>query len=74
MSVTATGLGPLTFQWRFNGTNINGATNATLPLSNVQLSDKGFYSVLTRNPAGFVASEPAYLHRLRPDICGRFVP
>jgi len=35
ISVTAAGSIPISYQWRFNGVNILGATNATLELANV---------------------------------------
>jgi hypothetical protein len=37
-SVTTTGLLPLNYQWRFNGTNLSGATNTSLRLTNVSLT------------------------------------
>ena len=37
-SVVADGTPPLSYQWNFNGTNIVGATNTFLTLTNVQLS------------------------------------
>src|SRR5208283_4401109 len=40
------GSDPLCYQWNFNGTNIAGATNASLMLANVQLSQVGNYAVL----------------------------
>ena len=60
-SVWATGTGPLTFQWRFNGTNIVNATNATLTLTNVQVSQAGNYSVAITNVAGGLVSSNALL-------------
>src|SRR5208282_5304049 len=45
-NVTASGTLPWSYQWSFNGTNIIGATNATLTLNNVQLSQAGNYAVL----------------------------
>ncbi len=48
-SVAATGTLPLTYQWRFGATEISGATNASLVLTNAQLSDAGVYSVVVRN-------------------------
>ncbi|MDR3456038.1 MAG: immunoglobulin domain-containing protein [Verrucomicrobiae bacterium] len=61
-SVTATGTAPLAYQWSLNNTNLPGATNATLLVPNVQLSQNGsFYSVLVSNPANFVVSSNAFL-------------
>src|SRR5262249_11848115 len=34
---------PLSYQWSFNGTNISGATNASLLRTNVQLASQGLY-------------------------------
>ncbi len=50
-SVTGTGSG-LSFQWRKNGSNINGATNATLSLNNVTAGDAGNYDVIVSIPCG----------------------
>ena len=51
----------LNYQWFQDGTNIVGATNATLTLNNVTLNAAGDYTVLVANPAGFVFSDPATL-------------
>ena len=37
---------PLSYQWQFDGTNIDGATNTTLTLNDVQSSQAGNYAVL----------------------------
>jgi hypothetical protein len=63
-TVTATGTPPISFQWRRNGTDVPGGTNATLSLASVQASDAGNYSVLASNPAGQVTSAPAVLRVL----------
>jgi len=47
--VTAAGLPPLNYQWRFNGTNLPNATNAFLELRNVQFEQSGLYSVVVSN-------------------------
>jgi hypothetical protein len=59
--VIAGGCGPFAYQWQFNGTNIKGATNASLVLTNVQLTDEGLYRVLVGNAHGVVASDAAML-------------
>jgi hypothetical protein len=60
-SVTATGTAPLRYQWRFNGTNIVGATNTLVTLNNVQLAQAGNYSVLVSNLVDSVISSNAVL-------------
>jgi len=57
--VTATGDDPLSYQWLFNGTNIDGATNAQLIVNNVQ--QEGAYSVLVSNLFGIATSSNALL-------------
>ncbi len=56
LSVTATGPGPLTYQWRFNGVDIAGATSRTLLLTNLQLEQTGQYQVLVSNPNATVSA------------------
>ena len=60
-NVVADGTAPLSYQWSRNTTNIAGATNATLTLNNVQLSEAGNYSVRITNPASFIVSGNAAL-------------
>jgi hypothetical protein len=55
LSASVTGDGPLTFQWRFKGAPIPGATNASLTLSNIQAAHQGLYGVLVNNPGGAAA-------------------
>jgi len=59
LDVTASGDTPLGYQWRFNSNSITGATNATLVLPNIQLSQAGYYEVLITNDAGSTNSSPA---------------
>jgi alpha-tubulin suppressor-like RCC1 family protein len=61
LAVDASGTPPLRYQWRKNGVNIPGATNATLTITNVQVSDGGSYSVVVANIAGAVTSDPTLL-------------
>ena len=60
-SVTATGTSPLSYQWRFNGASIGGATASSYTRSNVQTGDAGSYSVIVTNVAGTVTSSNAVL-------------
>ncbi|HEY0551679.1 MAG TPA: immunoglobulin domain-containing protein, partial [Verrucomicrobiae bacterium] len=61
--VGALGQAPLTYQWMFNGANLNnlsgkvsGATTPTLTLTGVQSAQEGTYSVLVSNAAGTALS------------------
>jgi len=60
-SVTATGTPSPSYQWRKNGSNISGATAATLSLTNVQSADAANYTVVVSNSAGSVTSSTATL-------------
>jgi len=60
-TITATGPGPFNYQWLFNGTNIVGATNATLVIFPVSGASQGVYTVLVSNGAGAVLSSGALL-------------
>jgi hypothetical protein len=60
-TVQAAGTPTPQFQWRRDGNNVGGATNATLNLTNVQLTDAGVYSVVVSNSAGSVTSANATL-------------
>jgi autotransporter-associated beta strand protein len=59
------GNAPFTYQWQYNNTNIPGATNATLSLTNVQPSASGLYTVGLSNSNG-TASATATLTVLSP--------
>jgi hypothetical protein len=59
LRVTASGVTPLHYQWRFDGANIVGATDPVLVLTNLQLAQAGNYSVTVFNQAGALESSNA---------------
>jgi len=60
--VTASGNGPLSYQWRKNGTDISGATNSTYTTAKTSTSDNGtIISVVVSNTRGSVTSTDATL-------------
>ncbi|MHC5108459.1 MAG: immunoglobulin domain-containing protein [Planctomycetota bacterium] len=60
-TVSAAGAQPIEYQWRFNGDDIVGGTQATLPLKNVTVADEGSYTCFVSNPFGSDVSAPATL-------------
>jgi uncharacterized repeat protein (TIGR01451 family) len=60
-AVTAAGTAPLDYQWSFGGTDLVGATNNLLVITNVQLSDAGSYAVSVSNAFGSANSSNALL-------------
>ena len=65
-SVATVGREPISYQWRFNGHNIAGATNSSLALLQTQLSDSGNFSVLIKNAFGSALSANARLAVTNP--------
>lgn len=59
--VLAVGTLPLSYQWTFNNTNLFGAANVSLTLTNVQLNQAGDYAVRVTNLYGAVISSNAVL-------------
>jgi hypothetical protein len=52
LAVVAGGGEPLAYQWRWNGADLPGATNAILALNNVSVGQAGTYSVNVSNGTG----------------------
>ena len=61
MLVDADGADPLRYQWRFNGTNIAGATTNVYTLANIQATTAGSYTVVVTNTYGRATSSVALL-------------
>ena len=66
VGVTATGTGPLSYQWRLDSAALVGATSAVLALTKVQTSDAGNYTVVVANSAGSVTNPVARLMVIDP--------
>ena len=71
-SVAASGPGNFSYQWRFNGADIPGATNATLVLSAVDSSSQGTYTVLVSDGYGGVVSSGAVLTIYTRTVTGQW--
>lgn len=65
-SVTASGDPPLSYQWRFNGGAIVGATSSSYTVLNAQAANAGNYDVVVSNPYGTATSPVATLTVLIP--------
>jgi hypothetical protein len=55
------GRSPLAYQWTRNGTNINGATSATLALPKFAFTNAGTYQLIVSNTIGTATSLPTPL-------------
>ena len=60
-SVTVSSASPVTYQWQFNGVNIENAINSTLTLPNAQVAQRGNYRCVAHNNLGDFPSAEAYL-------------
>ncbi len=55
-----------TSQWLFNGASIPGATTTNYPISNIQPTNAGAYSIVVGNAQGSVTSAPAFITVVAP--------
>lgn len=67
-NVVAKGALPLSYQWKRNGTIIQGATLSSFLIGNVQPSHAGGYSLTVSNVAGQVVSRTATLTVRTPPV------
>ena len=68
LSASATGDAPLSYQWRFNGAALPGATNPTFILDPAQATDSGVYVLAVTNNAGWALSDPVALTVLEAPV------
>ncbi|MEM7167916.1 MAG: immunoglobulin domain-containing protein [Planctomycetota bacterium] len=57
LTVSASGSGVLTYQWRLDGSDIAGATSASYSVASTQLADGGSYDCVVGNSCGTVPSD-----------------
>jgi hypothetical protein len=50
------GVQPMTYQWQYNGQNLDGQTNSMLLLQNIPLTSGGDYRVIASNALGVVTN------------------
>ena len=61
LTVTASGPGPLGYQWRFSQRDLRGETGTSLEFTNLDLTNAGDYTVVVTNSSGSVTSQVARL-------------
>ena len=66
--VQAKGAETLTYQWRFDNKDIEGATQASYTIDNFQPEHMGRYEVVVRNAVGYTRSKTAVLNAVLPSI------
>lgn len=59
LTVTATGLSPVTYQWSKDGQPLSGATGSTYTVASTTTGTAGSYTVTVTNPQGSVTSSAA---------------
>src|SRR5438128_6105857 len=67
-TVIATSLTALSYQWRFKGTNIAGATRSTYRIADARLGDAGDYQMRVSNASGTTPSDFATFTVLNPPL------
>ena len=66
LEATAAGQAPLSYQWQLNGTNLPGATGATLLIASAQVANSGDYTLVVTNRLGLINSRPATVTVVEP--------
>jgi pectate lyase len=66
LSVAASGITPISYQWLKNGLEIDGATSPTYQVTMASSGDAGSYQARVTNPYGTITSEPALVSLTGP--------
>lgn len=62
LTAAVSGTAPFAYQWQLNGTNLPGATNAMLSLTNLTVASAGAYRLVVTNGAGTATSDAAEVY------------
>jgi len=62
------GVLPLSYQWQQDGLSVAGATNSSLTLTNLQLTEAGSYALWITSASGNATSPPAFLSLKVADV------
>jgi alpha-tubulin suppressor-like RCC1 family protein len=62
LTVAASGISPMSYQWTKSGINLPGATSTSLVLTNATRRTSGSYWANASNPAGFASSSNALVY------------
>jgi hypothetical protein len=73
-AVSAVSSQPFSYEWQFHGTNLSGATSSNLTITNVQLANMGYYSVVVSNSYGATTSSVVILSIAAPVTVGQGPP
>ncbi len=60
LNIAVSGIG-LSYQWKFKGTNISGATASSYPITNATTADMGTYVCVVKNIAATIPSNGAFV-------------
>jgi hypothetical protein len=64
LTVGASGLAPLSYQWMLNASPIAGATTTTYAVASAANADSGSYTVVVTNSVGAVTSAPVVINAI----------
>jgi hypothetical protein len=68
LNALAVGRAPMSYQWRYNDTDLPGASQPTLCLTNVQFTNAGSYSVVISNDLGILTGLVANVSVVLPPV------
>ncbi len=68
ISATASGTGPLTYQWRRNGLPLTGATSLSYTILNAAATDAGYYQLAVNGPSSSAVSPAIFVTVTHPVV------